>query len=133
MRLDLELLAGIVDVEVQAAPLEGVAHLPGVVGGQEDQGLLVARRDGSDLGDGHLEVREHLEQEGLELGIRLVHLVHEQQRSASSDVIAFISGRGTMKLSEKKTLSSCPTRSAASRSVFAPAMASVKRSLRIWV
>ena len=51
----------------------------------------------------------------------------------SSAVIARISGRGTMKCSEKKTLSSCPTRSAASRSVVAPAITSLKRSFRICV
>ncbi len=54
-------------------------------------------------------------------------------RVGSADVMALRSGRGTMKLSEKKTESSRPTRSAASRTVFAPAMTWEKRSFKIWV
>ena len=37
LRIELHLLARVVDVEVQAAALEGVGHLAGVVRGQEDQ------------------------------------------------------------------------------------------------
>ena len=43
------------------------------------------------------------------------------------------SGRGTMKRSEKKTLSSCPTRSAASATVVVPAIVSVNVSFKICV
>ena len=54
-------------------------------------------------------------------------------RQGSSAVMAWSRGRGTMKRREKKTLSSAPTRSAASRRLVAPAMVSESFSLRIWV
>ncbi len=37
-------------------------------------------RDGADLGDGHLPVREHLEHEGLELLVGAIDLVHQEHR-----------------------------------------------------
>ena len=51
----------------------------------------------------------------------------------SGDWIARSSGRGTMKRSEKNTLSSRPTRSAASFSVVVPLIASANFSFRICV
>ncbi len=76
---DLELLCpiGEVDEEMQAATLERVGHLARVVAGQHDGGY-VPRVERAELGDAHLEVGQHLEQERLELGIRLVDLVDEQ-------------------------------------------------------
>src|SRR5438128_3486877 len=76
---DLELLRPIreVDEEMQAAALERVRHLTRVVAGQDDEGD-VPRLHGAELGHAHLEVGQHLEEEGLELGVRLVDLVDEQ-------------------------------------------------------
>jgi hypothetical protein len=81
---DLELhdreLVGLVrevDVEVKAAALEGVGHLPGVVAREDDhRHVLAAQR--AELGDAHLEVGQDLEQERLELGVGLVDLVDQQ-------------------------------------------------------
>ncbi len=74
---------GEVDVEVEAAALQGVAHFAGVVAEvRKTSGLVLAAFDGADLGHRDLEVREDLEQEGLELGVRLVDLVDQQQSSA---------------------------------------------------
>ena len=75
----LELLVREVDVEVQAAALERVGHLARVVRG-EDHERHVLRLDRAELGHAHLEVREHLEQERLELRVGLVDLVDQQQR-----------------------------------------------------
>ena len=73
----LPLEVGIVDVQEQAAPLEGLGQLPGVVGGQEDQrDLGGAHRP--ELGDRHLVVGEDLEQQGLGLHLDPVHLVDQQ-------------------------------------------------------
>ena len=73
---------GIVDPEMQAASLERVAHLAGIVRGQEDQ-RLGRRLDRADLGNRDLEVRQDLEQERLEFRIRLVDFVDQKQASAS--------------------------------------------------
>jgi hypothetical protein len=54
-------------------------------------------------------------------------------RFGCSEVIERSSGRGTMKRLEKNTLSSWPTRSAASRRVVAPAITSASFSFRICV
>ena len=74
----LELGVREVDVEVQAAALQRVAHLARVVRGEEDERLGL-RVEGADLGHAHLEVRQHLEQERLELRVGLVDLVDQQQ------------------------------------------------------
>ena len=39
---------------MQTAPLQGIAHLAGVVGGEEDQGRRLGL-DGADLGDTNLK------------------------------------------------------------------------------
>ena len=64
---------------VQAAPLQRVVQLAGAVGGEHHQRGAV-RLDGADLRDADLEVRQHLEQERLELVVRAVHLVDQQHR-----------------------------------------------------
>ena len=73
----LPLEVGIVDVQEQAATLEGLGQLPGVVGGQEHQrNLGGAHRP--QLGDRYLVVGEDLQQQGLGLHLDPVHLVDEQ-------------------------------------------------------
>ena len=76
---DRELLVGgrEVDEEVQAPALEAVGQLARVVRGEDHQ-RDIGGLDRAELGHRHLEVREHLEQEGLELRLGLVDLVHQQ-------------------------------------------------------
>ena len=76
---DLPLAGGVrvVEVQVEAAPLEGLRQLAARVGGEDDQRAAYGD-DGAELGDGHLEVREHLEQQPLDLDVGLVDLVDEQ-------------------------------------------------------
>ena len=66
------------DVQVQAAPLQGVGKLAAVVAGQEHHRRLGDRLDGADLRDGDLIVGEDLQQQGLELVVGLVNLVDQQ-------------------------------------------------------
>src|SRR5262245_31436202 len=67
----------VVDVEEQAAPLERLGQLPGVVRGEEDQRDL-RRRDRAQLGDRHLVVGEDLQQQRLGLDLDPVDLVDEE-------------------------------------------------------
>ena len=60
---------GVVDPEVEAAPAEGVRQVARAVRGQDDV-RPVRGRDGPDLRDRHLEVRQDLEEEALELDRR---------------------------------------------------------------
>ena len=73
----LLLQAGVLDVEVGAAAAECLAEGPGAVGGQHHEGDGLGP-DGAHLRDGHLHLREKLQQEGLELLVGLVDLVDEQ-------------------------------------------------------
>ena len=74
----LPLDVGVVDVQVEAATLQRLRQLAGVVRReQHDRPLLVAD-DGAELGDRHLEVGEHLEQQRLGLDLDAVDLVDEQ-------------------------------------------------------
>ena len=66
------------NVEMQAAPFQGVGDLPGVVAGQEDDRGIPVRLDRADLGNGHLEIGQDLEQQRFELVVRLVHLVEQE-------------------------------------------------------
>ena len=75
--LDLALQRGMRDPVKQAAALERIVELARAVGGEDDR-RAPARGDGADLGDGDLEVGEHLEQEGLELVVGAVDLVDQQ-------------------------------------------------------
>src|SRR5262252_1002449 len=66
-----------IDEEVQAPALETVRELARVVRGEDDERDVVGPHR-AELGHRHLEVREHLEQERLELRLGLVDLVDEQ-------------------------------------------------------
>src|SRR5581483_3145014 len=76
---DLELLRAIreVDEEMQAAALQRVGHLARVVAGEDDE-REVKRADRAELGYAHLEVRQDFQQKRLELGVRLVDLVDQE-------------------------------------------------------
>ena len=73
----LPLEVGIVDVQEQAAPLQRLRQLSGVVGGQEDQRDLGGAH-GPELRDRHLIVREDLQEQGLGLHLDPVDLVDQQ-------------------------------------------------------
>jgi hypothetical protein len=64
-------------VQEQAAPLERLAELTGVVRREEDQRDLLGL-DRAQLRDGDLVVGEDLEQEGLGLDLDAVDLVDEE-------------------------------------------------------
>ena len=70
----------------------------------------VARRDRAELGDGHLEGIEHLEQQRLGLDLDPVDLVDEQHDRLRADVIASSSGRVSRKSSVKMSPSSSSQR-----------------------
>ncbi len=76
---DLQLAAGVgvVEEQVQAAPLQRRGQVAGVVGGEDDVGQVL-RRDRADLGDGDLELREQLEQDRLQRLVGAVDLVDQQ-------------------------------------------------------
>jgi hypothetical protein len=74
---DLPVELRVLDPVVEAAALERVVHLTGAVAGDHhDRGHLGVH--GAELGHGHRVVREHLQQEGLELVVRAVDLVDQQ-------------------------------------------------------
>src|SRR5581483_1183458 len=77
--LDLALDRRMSDPVVEAPPLERVVELSRPVGG-EDHVRPLPRLDRAELRDRHLEVREHLEQERLELLVGPVDLVDQEQR-----------------------------------------------------
>jgi hypothetical protein len=58
----------------QAAALEGVGHLTGVVAGQHHQRDVLGAQ-GSHLRHAYLEIAQHFEQKGFELAVGLVNLV----------------------------------------------------------
>src|SRR5437667_3442168 len=66
-----------VDEEVQAPALEAVRELARVVRGEHDERDVLGP-DGPELGHRDLEIGEHFEQEGLELGLGLIDLVDQQ-------------------------------------------------------
>src|SRR5437763_332294 len=73
----LPLGVGVVEVEEQAAPLQRLRQLPGVVGG-EDHDRAPHGRDRAQLRHRHLEVGQHLEEQGLGLDLDPVDLVDEE-------------------------------------------------------
>ena len=75
--LPLPLGVGVVEVEVEAASLDRLGELAAGVG-REDDVRPPGRCDRAELRDGDLEVRQHLEQEPLDLDVGLVDLVDEQ-------------------------------------------------------
>ena len=76
---DLLFQVRVVDPVVEAAPLQGVMHLPRPVAGDDDEGRPL-RADGAELGDADLEVAEQLEQERLELLVGAVDLIDQEDR-----------------------------------------------------
>ena len=75
--LDLALDRRVPDPVEERAPLERVVQLARAVRGEDDR-RLAPRADRPELGDRDLEVREHLEQERLELLVGAVDLVDQQ-------------------------------------------------------
>ena len=75
--LALALEVRVVDVEVEAAPLEGLGEFAGGVRGEEHQRHL-GGDDRPQFGDRHLVLGEDLEQQGLGLYLEPVDLVHQQ-------------------------------------------------------
>ena len=75
--VELSLAAGVLQRQVQAASFQRRRQVAGVVAGQQDV-RLGARKEGADLRDGDLELREQLEQDCLERLVGAVHLVDEQ-------------------------------------------------------
>ncbi len=89
----LALERGVVEVEEKAAALQGLRQLTGVVGGEEHERYLVGR-DGAELGDRDLIVREDLEQERLGLDLETIDLVHEEHdRIGGADRLEQRAGR----------------------------------------
>ena len=78
--LHLAVALGVVDPVVEAAALERVMKLARAVGRQDDDRRRLGGH-GADLGDRDGAVGEHLQQEGLELLVGPVELVHEQHRT----------------------------------------------------
>ncbi len=66
------------DPVVEATPLQRVVQLASPVRRQDDGWLVRRRADRPDLRDRDLEVRQHLEQEGLELLVGPVDLVDQE-------------------------------------------------------
>src|SRR5262245_59874507 len=66
------------DVQMQAAALQRIRDFARVVAGQGDERRLTRRLHGADFGDRDLEVRQNLEQQRLELMVRLVDLIEQQ-------------------------------------------------------
>ena len=75
--LDLAVDRRVADPVEQRAALQRVVQLARPVRGQ-DHGRLAAGADRAELGDRDLEVREHLEQERLELLVGAVDLVDQE-------------------------------------------------------
>ena len=63
---------------MQAAALEGVGYFPGVVAGEKHHGGHGGGFHRADFGNGNLKIREHFQQQALELVVGFVHLVDEQ-------------------------------------------------------
>ena len=76
---DLALALGVrvVEVQVEAAPLERLRQLAARVGGEHDERAAYGG-DGAELGDRDLEVGQHLQQQPLDLDVGLVDLVDQQ-------------------------------------------------------
>src|SRR4051794_30794207 len=76
--LRLAVARRVVDPVVQAAALQRVVQLARAVRRQHDDRPVLGADRLAELGDRHLEVRQELEQERLELVVRAVDLVDEQ-------------------------------------------------------
>ena len=103
-------------MQVQAAPLQRVAQVAHVVGGQQHHRRHL-RVDDADLRNRDLVGGQHLQQERLERLVRLVDLV-DQQHAPPCCCSARSSGRGSRNGSEKNMSpmpAACPARPAACR------------------
>jgi hypothetical protein len=69
---------------VEAPPLERVVHLAGAVAGDDDDRRRIGTH-GADLRNRHGELREHFQQERLELVVGAVDLVDEQHTRVGLD------------------------------------------------
>ncbi len=68
---------------IEAAPLQGVVDLARAVGSDDDDRRL-SGTDGAKFRNGHLEIREDLEQERLEGFIGAVEFVDQEHRRPSA-------------------------------------------------
>lgn len=75
--VQLLLLRGVADEEIEAAPFECFAQFAGVVAGENDDGPVFGG-ERAELGDADLEIAQHLEQECFELGVGAVDFVDEE-------------------------------------------------------
>ena len=75
--LEFARFVGVVDEEMQTAPLERVAQITGVVAG-DDHRRRVLGPERAELRHRHLELAQDLQQKGLELLLRPVDLVDQQ-------------------------------------------------------
>ena len=71
---------------IQTAALERVVHLR-ACGWMSGPRSAVRRRDGAELGNRHLVVGEQLQQKPLELFVRAIDLVDQQDRAASAGLL----------------------------------------------
>ena len=76
----LLLQIGVFNVEIRAAAAQRLGEGPRTVGSQHHEGDG-ARADRAHLRDGHLHLGQQLQQEGLELLVRLVDLVDQQHHA----------------------------------------------------
>jgi len=109
----------VVEVEMQAPAPERVGHFAHAVAREKDE-RAVCRAYGPDLGDGHLELAQHLEQKSLELGVRAIDFIDEEHRGDRA-LQRREQGRAMRKRSLQNVASLLATRSAASASDVAPA------------
>ena len=105
--LALALRARVVDPVVEAAALEGVVELARAVRREHDHGPAAGHHR-AQLGDRDLEVGEELEQEGLELVVRAVHLVDEQDDGTL--VLEGLQERSPEQELPREEASRCPVR-----------------------
>src|SRR5260221_136316 len=91
---DLLLQVRVVDPVIQTAPVERVVHLTRAVRGDDHERRL-AGADGAELGNRHLEVRQQLEEESLELLVGAVDLVDQQYGRSRVVVVDGVEQRST--------------------------------------
>ena len=83
--LHLSLGIGEIQIEMEAAALQGIGHLPAVIAGQNNKrNVLGGQR--TDFRNTDLEIAQHLQEKGFELRVRFIHLVdQENDRIGSED------------------------------------------------
>src|SRR5438270_11008988 len=115
-------------MQMKAPALERVGEVALAIGGQ-DHRRLHHRRDGAELGDADLVIREYFEQKRFEFGVRFVSSTSSTQPLACSR--AWSRGRGSTNSLEKNTSPKSCSRSSAADSVSAPPKTSPSLSFRI--